>query len=72
MVATLKLHCDVCAGVRVFEQPTCGERHGGECPDWACTSCGAAIFLAPAVILVDRRPAVVLRQSRKTPAKRAA
>jgi hypothetical protein len=54
MAATLKVHCDVCAGVRAFEQPTCVESHDGECPDWACTTCGSAIFLAPAVILVRR------------------
>ncbi len=63
MVATLKLHCDVCARVRAFEQPACVESHDGDCPDWACTWCGSAIFLAPAVILVDRRPAVVLRRA---------
>jgi hypothetical protein len=66
MVATLKLHCDVCAKVRAFEQPACVESHDGECPDWACTSCGSAIFLAPA--LMFRR----VRKARKAPAERAA
>jgi hypothetical protein len=70
-MATLKLHCDVCTGIRVFEQPACVESHDGECPDWACTKCGSAIFLAPPIMLLDRRPAIVLHRSRPTRRKAA-
>jgi hypothetical protein len=58
----LKLHCDVCAKLRPFEQPPCVEGHGSDCPDWACTGCGSAVFLAPTIMLVDRITPVILRK----------
>jgi hypothetical protein len=61
-VARLKLHCDVCAQLRPFELPPCVEGHGTDCPDWACTGCGSAVFLAPTIMLVDRIAPVVLRK----------
>jgi hypothetical protein len=69
-VATIKLRCEVCAGVRVFERPPCGDEHGADCPEWACTRCGSAALVAPIVMLVDRRAPVLLR--RRTNARRAA
>jgi hypothetical protein len=67
-MATLKLHCDICATVRSFEQPACTETHGTDCPEWACTTCGAAILQATPIMLVDRRPRVIL-EHRQAPAK---
>lgn len=72
MVAMLKVHCDVCATMRTFDQPVCVDSHGAECPDWACTTCGSAIFLAPPVMLVDRRTPVLLRRPVRPSARRDA
>lgn len=42
-------HCASCAGERPFEQPGCADGHEpGECPEWACVSCGHAILLGSA------------------------
>jgi len=40
---TMLLFCRDCAEDRLFEQPPCDEAHGGDCPDLACTRCGAAV-----------------------------
>jgi len=78
VTTTLDLHCDVCARMRAFSQPVCVEDHGGECPDWACTGCGAALVIAPVVLLVDRssmvelRRPVRIRRGAPTPDRRAA
>ncbi len=39
--------CPACGDEAVFEQPPCADGHGsdgGECPEWACTGCGAAFL----------------------------
>ncbi len=39
--------CPGCGDDAVFEQPPCADGHGsdgGECPEWACTGCGAAFL----------------------------
>jgi ribosomal protein L37AE/L43A len=39
--------CPACGDDAVFEQPPCADGHGsdgGECPEWACTGCGAAFL----------------------------
>ncbi len=38
--------CTACGDDAVFEQPPCADGHGsgGECPEWACTGCGAAFL----------------------------
>lgn len=46
-------NCPGCGGDEPFEQihaGTCPDT-GGECPEWACVSCGAAVIMgtAPAV-----------------------
>ena len=41
-------HCPTCDDVREFVQPPCIDGHtvdGGECPEWACADCGAALLL---------------------------
>jgi hypothetical protein len=60
-MATRWLHCDECAQMRDYEQPPCLDGHGSECPEWACTGCGAAVLLSPAILLMDRRPRVLLQ-----------
>lgn len=53
--------CASCAGERPFEQPRCADGHEpGECPDWACVSCGHAVILGSAcAVRPVRRPAMV-------------
>ena len=39
--------CPDCADERLFLQPPCADGHtaeGGECPEWACADCGAAVW----------------------------
>lgn len=36
-------YCPSCAAVVKFEQPPCPDDHE-ECPELACTLCGAAVF----------------------------
>lgn len=59
----MELHCDTCARVRIFERPICTDHPRSNCPDWACTACGAAIVVAPVILLMDRRPRVLLRRA---------
>ncbi|WP_041939053.1 MULTISPECIES: hypothetical protein [Frankia] len=41
------LTCTECGDERPFEQPPCADGHGADCPEWACTECGAAVLLGP-------------------------
>jgi hypothetical protein len=41
--------CQDCRGERLFEQPhaapgSCPDSPGGQCPEWLCTECGAAVI----------------------------
>jgi hypothetical protein len=48
MEVPMELYCPACADDREFVQPPCAEGHtaeGGECPEWACATCGAAFVL---------------------------
>ena len=41
--------CGECGGDRLFEQHhevpgSCPDAPDGECPEWACTGCGAALL----------------------------
>ena len=41
-------HCTTCGDERDFLPPPCVDGHtvdGGDCPEWACTGCGAAVFV---------------------------
>ena len=50
--------CPPCGEIREFVQPPCADGHtddGGECPEWICVDCGAALLIgdvaaAPAVV----------------------
>jgi hypothetical protein len=59
----MELHCDTCARQRIFEQPACTDHPRASCPDRACTACGAAIVVAPVILLMDRRSRVFVRRS---------
>jgi hypothetical protein len=40
--------CPTCGDVTEFVQPLCLDGHtddGGECPEWACADCGAALLI---------------------------
>jgi hypothetical protein len=48
--------CPECGEVRVFAQPPCLDGHaeaGVECPEWACTDCGAAIVMGGVAVVAD-------------------
>ena len=48
--------CPLCGDERLFVQPLCIDGHtedGGECPEWACADCGAALLTGDAVVVVD-------------------
>jgi len=48
--------CAPCGETTVFVQPPCGDGHtdgGGECPEWACADCGAAVVLGEAAPEAD-------------------
>ncbi|WP_433079253.1 hypothetical protein ACQP1P_39655 [Dactylosporangium sp. CA-052675] len=59
----MELHCDTCGQVRIFEKPVCADHPRSSCPDWACTACDGAIVVAPVILLMDRRPRVLLRKA---------
>ena len=43
--------CAPCGETTVFVQPPCGDGHtddGGDCPEWACADCGAAVVIGEA------------------------
>ncbi len=52
--------CAECGDERAFDQPPCLDGHAGECPEWCCVECGAAVViggLVPEVLLVEVNPA---------------
>lgn len=46
--------CASCGHERAFETPICADGHGADCPDLACTACGAALQVG---CQPERRPA---------------
>lgn len=60
-MAQIVRHCTDCGWDRSFElvhdQPgECPDAPDGECPEWSCTACGAALLIG--VILAERQPAL--------------
>ncbi|GAA3762307.1 hypothetical protein [Micromonospora maritima] len=51
-----ELHCDTCEGVVLFEAPPCGDGHGADCPELACTGCGTAVLVVTYPARPSRRP----------------
>jgi hypothetical protein len=48
--------CPPCGGITEFVQPPCADGHtenGGECPEWACVDCGAAVVLGELALVAD-------------------
>ncbi|KWV29411.1 hypothetical protein [Micromonospora rifamycinica] len=54
-----EFYCDTCESVQLFEVPPCPDGHGTDCPELACTGCGAAVLIATFAFqptrLADRR-----------------
>ena len=51
-MSLMSRQCPDCQDVRQFEQchpgpGSCPDLPGGECPEWACTECGAALLTGP-------------------------
>jgi hypothetical protein len=45
-VPVIDTFCLTCGCVTVFEQPPCTEKkHDGNCPEWICKRCGAAVLI---------------------------
>lgn len=38
--------CPECRDEQIFEQPSCIDGHGPDCPEWMCQTCGFGLFLA--------------------------
>jgi hypothetical protein len=65
----MRRDCRECGGEQLFDQPhhdagRCPDLPDGDCPEWACTVCGAALFTGIAALTspaasVDRWPAQV-------------
>ncbi|MEV4714351.1 hypothetical protein [Micromonospora sp. NPDC049374] len=56
-----ELYCDTCDSIQPFEAPPCVDGHGADCPERACTGCGAAIItvvISPPRRSTRRRTAV--------------
>jgi hypothetical protein len=61
--------CPECGGEQPFEQfhpapAECPDSPGGDCPEWACTSCGSALWAGvlprpapPALVALRRKVA---------------
>gem|GEM_PF-1718945 len=41
------LRCATCGTAAPHERPPCPDGHGRDCPEVACTRCGAATLTAP-------------------------
>jgi pyruvate/2-oxoacid:ferredoxin oxidoreductase beta subunit len=53
--------CAECCAEQEFEVPPCADGHGLDCPDLACTGCGAAVVLGVLTGAGDVEIAVVLQ-----------
>ncbi len=49
--------CTECCAEQEFEVPPCADGHGVDCPDLACTGCGAAVVVG----LAELEIAVLVR-----------
>jgi hypothetical protein len=52
----LTRHCSICGDERGFEQPSCDDGHGTDCPELACVECGMALVVGDAP-----QPPVIVR-----------
>jgi hypothetical protein len=44
VTGVLTRHCSTCGEEHLFEPPPCRDGHRGDCPEWACVECGAAVL----------------------------
>jgi len=49
-MAQMTRYCRECGQDQLFDQPheghgCCPDAADGDCPEWACTGCGAALFI---------------------------
>ena len=49
------LYCPECADYRAAEIPDCPDGHGRDCPERACSTCGAALWFDPPARTARRR-----------------
>ena len=57
-MANVEWPCPDCGDERTFVQPPCVDGHtedGGECPEWACADCGAALWVGGPVPVESER-----------------
>ena len=48
--------CPPCGELTEHVQPPCADGHidaGGECPEWACVSCGSAVVMGEPSLVAD-------------------
>jgi hypothetical protein len=45
--------CADCRAEQLFEVPPCADGHGEDCPDLACTGCGAGIVVGMVAGVLD-------------------
>jgi hypothetical protein len=50
-LAQMTMYCPDCGAERPFEQyhaetGCCPDSPDGQCPEWSCTACGAALFVS--------------------------
>jgi hypothetical protein len=48
--------CPPCGEITEFVQPPCADGHtenGGDCPEWTCVDCGAAVVLGELALVAD-------------------
>jgi hypothetical protein len=42
-------YCTDCGRDTEFERPPCQDGHAGDCPEWCCVECGAAVLFGAVV-----------------------
>jgi hypothetical protein len=62
-------YCGDCGGEHPFEQPhdrpgQCPDSTDGECAEWLCTACGAALLIS-VVVAMPSGPAVAAQPRRR-------
>jgi DNA polymerase III alpha subunit (gram-positive type) len=50
------LYCPECADFRAVDIPDCPDGHGRDCPERACATCGAALWVDPPATPITRSP----------------
>ena len=54
--AMIELYCPECAQYEAFEQPSCVDGHGPDCPEWFCLSCGIALLIGVPIECGEPQP----------------